>query len=60
MRHLASLTLLVAGAAAFTLGLGPAFFGQPLTGVPLLLAGLGLELACWLRLRHRRDPVGGL
>ncbi|UGB38121.1 glycosyl transferase family 39 [Frateuria soli] len=55
MRHLASPGLLVA-AAAFALGLGPAFFGQPRSGVPLLLVGLSLELAFWLRFR-RRGPV---
>jgi hypothetical protein len=58
MRHLASIALPVLGAAVFALGLGPAFFGQPLLGVPLLLAGMGLELAFWLR-PHRRDGAAG-
>jgi len=58
MRHPLSLALLVAGVATFALGLGPAFFGRPLPGVPLLLAGLGLELAFWLRSRGRGGPAG--
>lgn len=53
MRHLVSLAMPVVGSAVFALGLGPAFFGQPLLGVPLLLVGLGLELAFWLRFRRR-------
>jgi len=58
MRHRASLAFLVAGAAVFALGLGPAFFGQPLLGVPLLLVGLGLELVSWRRLRRGAGPAG--
>lgn len=57
MRQLASIAFLLAGTAVFALGLGPAFFGQPLLGVPLLLVGAGLELAFWLRLRRGPHPA---
>jgi hypothetical protein len=57
MRHLASIAMLLVGTLVFALGLGPAFFGQPLLGVPLLLVGAGLELAFWWRLRHGRDSA---
>jgi hypothetical protein len=58
MRQWISFALLVAGAGVFALGLGPAFFGEPLLGVPLLLAGLGLEIASWRRLwRGGRRPI---
>ncbi|MCX7513318.1 glycosyl transferase family 39 [Frateuria sp. STR12] len=58
MHRLASIAFLVAGAVVFALGLGPAFFGQPLFGVPLLLVGLGLELFSWHRLRRRAGAAG--
>jgi hypothetical protein len=57
MRHLASIAMLLVGTLVFALGLGPAFFGQPLLGVPLLLVGAGLELAFWRRLRHGRGSA---
>jgi hypothetical protein len=57
MRHLISIALLIVGAAACAVGFGPLFFGQPLLGGALLLAGLCLEMGFWLRLLRARRPA---
>ena len=55
MRHLITFTIFLAAVAAYALGLGPLFFGAPLVGSVLMLAGVLFELAFWLRL-FRRAP----
>jgi hypothetical protein len=57
MRHLATLGFLLAAAIAYFLGIGPMFFGAPLLGWILILAGFACELVFWYRLRHSREPV---
>jgi hypothetical protein len=52
MKHLASLALLLAATAVYVAGLGPMFFGAPLLGALLLLAGAALEAGFWRRLRR--------
>ncbi|WP_447736430.1 glycosyl transferase family 39 [Rhodanobacter soli] len=55
MRHLISFAIFLAAVAAYASGLGPLFFGTPLVGTVLALAGVLFELAFWLRL-FRRAP----
>lgn len=55
MRHLITFAIFLAAVAAHALGLGPLFFGAPLVGSTLMLAGVLFELAFWLRL-FRRAP----
>lgn len=55
MRHLITFAIFLAAVAAYALGLGPLFFGAPLVGSMLMLAGVLFELAFWLRL-FRRAP----
>lgn len=52
MRHLISIALLAAAIAVYSVGFGPLFFGQPILGIVMVLVGLGLEAAFWLRLRR--------
>lgn len=52
MRHLVTLGFFLAAAIAYFLGIGPLFFGAPLLGWVLVLAGLACELVFWYRLRH--------
>jgi hypothetical protein len=56
MRHLITFAIFLAAVAAYALGIGPLFFGTPLVGAVLVLAGVLLELAFWLRL-FRRAPA---
>jgi len=56
MRHLITLAIFLAAVAAYALGLGPLFFGAPLVGSVLVLAGVLFELAFWLRL-FRKTPA---
>lgn len=53
MRHLITLAIFLAAVAAYAFGVGPLFFGTPLVGTALVLAGVLLELAFWLRLLRR-------
>ena len=53
MRHLITFAIFLAAVAAYSLGLGPLFFGAPLVGSVLMLAGVLFELAFWLRLLRR-------
>jgi hypothetical protein len=55
MRYLITLTFLLAAVVAYFFGIGPLFFGAPLVGTVLVLAGVLFELAFWLRL-FRRAP----
>jgi hypothetical protein len=55
MRHLISFAIFLAAVAAYASGLGPLFFGAPLVGTVLALAGVLFELAFWLQL-FRRAP----
>jgi hypothetical protein len=55
MRHLITFATFLAAVAAYVSGIGPLFFGAPLVGTALVLAGVLLELAFWLRL-FRRAP----
>lgn len=50
MRHLTTFAIVLAAIAAYAFGVGPLFFGAPLLGTALVLAGVLLELAFWLRL----------
>ena len=52
MRHRATLGFFLAVAIAYFLGIGPLFFGAPLLGWVLVLAGFGCELVFWHRLRN--------
>lgn len=54
MRHLISLLLLVAAGIFYLIGMGPLFFGAPLTGSVLLAVAIALEVAFW---RRTRQPV---
>ena len=54
MRHLITLAIFLAAVAAYALG--PLFFGAPLVGSVLVLAGVLFELAFWLRL-FRKTPA---
>ncbi|EIM02145.1 glycosyl transferase family 39 [Rhodanobacter thiooxydans] len=56
MRHLITFAIFLAAITAYALGLGPLYFGAPLVGSVLLLAGVLFELAFWLRL-FRRTPT---
>jgi hypothetical protein len=56
MRHLITFAIFLAAVAAYALGIGPLFFGTPLVGTVLVLAGVLLELAFWLRI-FRRTPA---
>jgi hypothetical protein len=56
MRHLITFAIFLAAVAAYVFGVGPLFFGTPLVGTVLVLAGVLLELAFWLRL-FRRTPA---
>lgn len=49
MRHLITFAIFLAAVAAYVFGVGPLFFGTPLVGTLLVLAGVLLELAFWLR-----------
>lgn len=53
MRHLITFAILLAAVTAYVSGVGPLFFGAPLIGTALVLAGVFLELAFWLRLFRR-------
>ncbi|WP_108470785.1 glycosyl transferase family 39 [Rhodanobacter thiooxydans] len=57
MRHLITFAIFLAAVAAYALGLGPLFFGAPLVGSVLVLAGVLFELAFWLRLFRRAHPA---
>jgi FtsH-binding integral membrane protein len=57
MRHLVTLGFFLAASIAYVFGIGPLFFGAPLLGWVLVLAGFACELVFWYRLRHSRDPV---
>ena len=64
MRHLITLAIFLAAVAAYVSGAGPLFFSTPLVGAVLVLAGVLLELAFWLRLLRRapsppRPPAAG-
>ena len=54
MKHLPSLALIVSAAVAYVVASGPLFFGAPLLGALLLLAGMALEVGFWRRLRRVR------
>lgn len=54
MKHLISLALLVAATLAYVAGYGPLFFGAPVLGALLLLAGAALEVSFWRRLLRVR------
>jgi hypothetical protein len=54
MRHLTRFALLLAAAVAYAAGIGPLFFGEPLLGTVLVLAGAGLEIGFWRRHRVAR------
>jgi hypothetical protein len=54
MKHLISLALLLAATLAYAAGYGPLFFGAPLLGALLLLAGVALEVGFWRRLLRAR------
>jgi len=56
MRHLIIFAIFLAAIAAYVFGVGPLFFGTPLIGTVLVLAGVLLELAFWLRI-FRRAPA---
>ena len=56
MRHLITFAIFLAAVTAYAFGIGPLFFGTPLVGSALVLAGVLLELAFWLRLL-RRTPA---
>jgi hypothetical protein len=56
MRHLITFAIFLAAVAAYAFGVGPLFFGTPLAGSVLVLAGVLLELAFWLRL-FRKTPA---
>ena len=53
MRHLITFAIFLAAVAAYVFGVGPLFFGTPLVGAVLVLAGVLLELAFWLRIFRR-------
>ena len=53
MRHLITFAIFLAAVAAYAYGIGPLFFGMPLVGAVLMLAGGLFELAFWLRLLRR-------
>jgi len=53
MRHLITFAIFLAAVAACVFGVGPLFFGTPLVGTVLVLAGVLLELAFWLRIFRR-------
>jgi hypothetical protein len=53
MRHLITFAIFLAAVAAYAYGIGPLFFGMPLVGAVLVLAGVLFELAFWLRLLRR-------
>ena len=55
MRHLITFAIFLAAVAAYVFGGGPLFFGTPLVGTVLVLAGVLLELVFWLRV-FRRAP----
>jgi hypothetical protein len=57
MKHLINLALLLAATLACAAGYGPLFFGAPLLGALLVLAGAALEVSFWRRLRRARVPV---
>lgn len=57
MRHLATLGFFLAAAIAYFLGIGPLFFGAPLLGWILVVAGFACELVFWHRLRHSRETA---
>lgn len=52
MRYLITFAIFLAAVAAYGFGLGPLFFGAPLLGTMLVLAGVLFELAFWLRAFH--------
>lgn len=54
VKHLLSLGLIVSATAAYIAASGPLFFGAPLLGALLLLAGMALEVGFWRRLRRVR------
>lgn len=56
MRHLTTFALFLAAIAAYAFGIGPLYFGAPLVGSVLVLAGVLFELAFWLRL-FRKAPA---
>jgi hypothetical protein len=56
MRHLITFAIFLAAVAAYVFGVGPLFFDTPLVGTVLVLAGVLLELAFWLRI-FRRTPA---
>ncbi|KZC40569.1 MULTISPECIES: hypothetical protein [Rhodanobacter] len=56
MRHLITFAIFLAAIAAYAIGLGPLYFGAPLVGSVLVLAGVLFELAFWLRL-FRKTPT---
>jgi len=56
MRHLTTFAIFLAAVAAYVFGVGPLFFGIPLVGSVLVIAGVLLELVFWLRLL-RRTPA---
>ncbi len=56
MRYLITFAIFLAAVAAYGLGLGPLFFGAPLLGTMLILAGVLFELAFWLRAFRRTPP----
>ena len=54
MRHLITLCFFLAAATAYFVGVGPLFFGAPILGWVLILAGISFEIAFWRRLRRSR------
>ena len=54
VKHLLSLALIVSATVAYVAASGPLFFGAPLLGALLLLAGMALEVGFWRRLRRVR------
>jgi hypothetical protein len=57
MRHLVTLVFFLAASVAYVFGIGPLFFGAPLVGWVLVLAGFACELVFWYRLRHSRESA---
>jgi hypothetical protein len=55
MRYLITFAIFLAAVVAYAFGIGPLFFGAPLVGTMLVLAGVSFELAFWLRV-FRRTP----
>ena len=58
MRHLATLGFFLGAAVAYMFGIGPLFFGAPLLGSVLVLAGIVCEVIFWRRLVRSRTTSG--